>query len=105
MAQFVARAPHDGVGSLAISGEVDIAAVETLLAQARASLDSSATGLELDLGELTFIDSSGLGALVRLRNEAARSGKSVVLRNVPAATVRLLELTGLTDAFPSTAGD
>ena len=105
MAEFVAHAPQDGVASLAVSGEVDIAVVEALLAEGRACLESAPSGLEVDLGGVSFIDSSGLGTLVRLRNEATDLGKSIALTNVPPATLRLLEVTGLVDAFAARTGD
>jgi anti-anti-sigma factor len=105
MTQFVAHAPQDGVGSLAVSGEVDIAVVDALLAEARPCLHAATSGLELDLGGLTFVDSSGLAAFVRLRNEAVQAGKTVTLTNVPATTLRLLEVTGLAQAITVRTGD
>ncbi|MCW2780687.1 MAG: anti-sigma-factor antagonist [Marmoricola sp.] len=105
MAEFAARPPQHGVGSLAVSGEVDIAVVETLLAEARACLNADVSGLVIDLGGVTFIDSSGLGALVRLRNEAAQTEKNIALAHVPPAVARLFEVTGLTGIFPTRAGD
>jgi anti-sigma B factor antagonist len=105
MAEFVAHAPQNGVGSLAVSGEVDIAVVETLLADARACLNADVSELVIDLGGVTFIDSSGLGALVRLRNEATQAEKKIALAQVPPAVVRLFEVTGLTGIFPTRAGD
>ena len=55
--------------------------------------------IEIDLNAVSFIDSSGLGALVRVRNEAAAKGKTLSLVNPGHATLRLLELTGLQHAF------
>jgi anti-sigma B factor antagonist len=77
---------------------VDISAADELVNAARRCLDRAAS-VELDLGGLTFIDSSGLGALVRIRNEAAERAKSLVLTNVSATADRLLQVTGLDKAF------
>ncbi|MBO1420243.1 STAS domain-containing protein [Streptomyces sp. FH025] len=49
----------------------------------------------LDLSEVTFMDCTGLGALVRARNQADRSGARLVLRGAGRRVVRLLKLTGL----------
>ncbi|MFH9352183.1 STAS domain-containing protein [Kitasatospora sp. NPDC017646] len=49
----------------------------------------------LDLSEVTFMDCSGLGVLVRARNQADRSGRRLVLRGIGRPVTRLLELTGL----------
>jgi anti-anti-sigma factor len=103
MADVVAQ-PPEGVRSLAVSGEVDVAAVETLRTEARACLSSDATLLELDLSGVTFIDSTGLGTLVLLRNEAVLAGKQVTLTHAPPAVVRLLEITGLAELLADRTG-
>jgi len=105
MAEFVVGPAADGHRALAVSGEVDIATVGQFLAEADTCLDDGADVCEIDLGAVTFIDSSGLGALVRIRNTARDRGKSVVLTNVPASVNRLFEVTGLADAFGTQSGD
>jgi len=55
--------------------------------------------VEVDLGGVTFIDSTGLGALVRLRTEAATRGKTSALSNLSPATERILQLSGLLELF------
>jgi anti-sigma B factor antagonist len=98
MGQFSETVLENGVCVVAASGEVDLAVADELVDVASAGLQS-ASGLHLDLREVSFIDSTGLGALVTLRNEAARATKPFVLVNVPRAVARLLELTGLQSAF------
>jgi anti-anti-sigma factor len=99
MAQFVAGSAGDERRTLAASGEVDLATVDQFLIEANACLDEGAEVVEIDLGEVTFIDSSGLGALVRIRNAARDRDKELVLTNVPASVERLLAVTGLSEAF------
>ncbi|MGN6160841.1 MAG: STAS domain-containing protein, partial [Marmoricola sp.] len=52
-----------------------------------------------DLAGVTFIDSSGLGALVQIQKSARDKGVSLVLTRSSAPTRRLLELTGLQHVF------
>jgi anti-anti-sigma factor len=59
--------------------------------------------LVIDFGGVTFVDSTGLGALVRIRNEAERHGKRVDLVGVRREVRRVLELTGLSELFPDQA--
>ncbi len=92
-------APDSGVCSLELSGEVDIAAVEEVLTRAERYLQNRPAVLEIDLQGVTFIDSSGLGALVRIRNQAGEQGTKVVLVSVSGASRRLLELSGLDQVF------
>ena len=101
MVEFHERALSDGGSVLAVAGEFDLAVVDAFLERALALLDS-ASALELDLQRVSFIDSSGLGALVRVRKEAAERDKAVSLVNVSPATHRLLEITGLHQAFDIT---
>jgi anti-anti-sigma factor len=84
---------------LAVSGDLDIAGVEEFLAHAERLLATRAATVELDLSGMTFIDSSGLGALVRLQRSALASGQELRLVDVPPSVVRILELTGLADLF------
>ena len=53
----------------------------------------------LDLSNLTFIDSTGLSELVRVNETLTSSGRALVLRNVPARAMQLLELTRLDETF------
>jgi len=86
-------------GTLLLSGELDASsapqvdeAVDTLIA-------GGASELVIDLGDVSFIDSSGLRSLIRARKSMGNGG-AVRLRNPQVGTVRLLEITGLTDQFP-----
>jgi anti-anti-sigma factor len=87
-------------GYLEVSGEVDLAVADELHEAAMGVLDDAdVTTLRVDMTGVTFLDSSGLGALVRARRDAAERGVSVVLVN-PTSTVRkVLTITGLDDAF------
>lgn len=67
---------------------------------ALAELDSSeCTTLVLDLEKLTFLDSTGIGCWIELRNRAEGAGKVLELRSVPAAAKRTVTIAGLAPAF------
>ena len=53
----------------------------------------------IDMRELTFLDSSGLGRLVAARRRAMKSGHRLVLVRGPAAIQRVLQLTAVEEAF------
>lgn len=95
----------DGICTLMLSGEFDLAVVEDVIALGTASLNDATTQtLILDLAALTFADSSALGAMIRLRNIAARQDKRMMLAHVPPKIVRLLHLAGLDDVFATIVG-
>ncbi|MEM7498831.1 MAG: STAS domain-containing protein [Pseudomonadota bacterium] len=52
----------------------------------------------LDLGEITFIDSSGLGAIVGIARRLPK-GRSLSLDNVAPPVMRLLRLTRVDTVF------
>jgi anti-anti-sigma factor len=89
-------AVHDLGGTIAISGELDMAGVRRLdeALRERTMLDD----LVLDLADLTFVDSYGIRALldlaVRLRPHR------LILRRARPEVAKVIELTGLT-VFPT----
>ena len=65
----------------------------------REALTAGHTNIEVDLGETTFIDSCGLGALVALhKNACNRHGVLRLLRPTPSV-MQILDLTRLSRIF------
>jgi anti-sigma B factor antagonist len=89
---------------LCVSGEVDLHTVPDIERQGAVALsDPGVLTLALDLSNVTFIDSTGIGTLVRLRLSADEHHKHLVLTRPSAPVLRLLAITALTSAF--TIGD
>ena len=85
---------------LTLGGDIDVATSGDVLAAGLGVLGSRhCSTLCLDLAGVTFLDSTGIGALVSLRNAAGDYGRTLVLRDPSPATTRLLQLTGLSDVF------
>lgn len=55
--------------------------------------------LVIDLGRLTFCDSTGITVLIAARNHALASDASVVLAAVPDGVIRTFRMTGLEQVF------
>ena len=92
---------NPGGTRVAVSGEVDIETVgdlRTALAEAIATGDEA---IDVDLTGVSFIDSTGLSALMEAKKTAAgRATVSLVAASHPVS--RLLEITGLaTQLAPS----
>jgi anti-sigma B factor antagonist len=60
---------------------------------------SQSRDVVLDFSKMTFIDSSGLGALVRLLASARSAGGDIKLCNVPPHIRQVLRITNLTSLF------
>jgi anti-sigma B factor antagonist len=83
-----------------VSGEIDASTVHILVEAFRdLSLTESDRPLIVDVGEVDFIDSSGLRALINLANDAQTIGVGMVLQRPSPPVVRLLTVTGLDDLF------
>jgi anti-anti-sigma factor len=88
--------PRNGIHTLLLSGEADLAVVDELTARGLTALaDPGVTTLVIDLHDVTFIDCAVLGALVRLRNAAGVADKRFYLAHPSARVQRVLELAGL----------
>lgn len=99
MADFATTTGQDSATVLAVTGDLDISGVDDFLGHAGRLLDSGTRMIDVDLAGVTFLDSSGLGALVRLQRRMTEDGRQLRLANVPRSVARILELTGLTDLF------
>src|SRR5262245_20579782 len=85
---------------LAISGEIDLAVADELFQAANAALAGDACDeLVLDLSEVSFIDSTGLGTLVAIRNATLDRAVTLRLRDATPPVRRLLEITNLDSVF------
>ena len=87
---------------LTVRGELDAYSAPTLDEAFDQALADGATRLVLDLSEVGFIDSSGLRSMIRARKHVGDTPDALRIRNPQPATVRLLDITGLTDHFPLT---
>lgn len=93
--------PNGDSRTLVVTGDVDLERAPELIELGTAGLDEAQT-LVIDLGAVTFMDSTGLGALITLRNAAEVQGKRLVLDSVAPRVQRLLDLTNLNDFFTVT---
>ena len=93
----------DGTYLVKLSGELDLNSVGMLRDEFDRVGESHPSSLLVDLSELTFIDSSGLAAFVRLHRWAAAEGCSLKLVQGGPAVERVFELTGLAGELPFVA--
>jgi anti-anti-sigma factor len=96
-----ARDPEDGFLVLALEGEFDLAAAEALREHLDAAQAAADRGVVCDLSAVTFVDSSGLRELLRASTAFREEGKAFALAAPQPPVIRLLELTGVTEAMHS----
>ena len=92
---------RDGVVTVAVGGELDVASRELVRAHLFELMDTLPSPAEifLDLGELTFVDAAGLGVLVAVHQRAGLRGARLTLTDVPPRAAQLMRITGLDEHF------
>lgn len=90
----------DGSTLLVVSGDIDMSCVKELREIGLGVLARvGGTEFLLDLMDVPFIDSTGLGALIALRNAADEGGTHLALLDPSERVMAVLEITKLADVF------
>ena len=96
----VERRQLDGLVELHLKGEIDLSNVTELSREIEEARAVSKRIL-IDLAQLDFIDSSGLGALIEATETARLNGQVLTLRRGENPEVRrIFEITGLDRTLP-----
>jgi anti-sigma B factor antagonist len=89
---------------LGLSGEIIMDVVPELKAAIeRLAAETPKPGLVADLGQVTFMDSSGVGLLLGARRLCQSRGKAFSLRNPSPPIKKLLDMLRLTEYFTTVA--
>jgi anti-anti-sigma factor len=86
---------HIGADScrLILHGEIDMAVSDELHAILQQAVALSSSVTEVDLGDVTFLDCTGIGVLVAANNTARRHGRAVYVSHASRFVRRVLEIT------------
>lgn len=97
---------HQAIDVLCVSGRLDLVSSSTLKDMIRQRLTDRRTRIILDMQKVTFINSSGLGALISALRDIRLSGGRIVLCHMAPYIEEIFAITGLTrvfDCYPSVA--
>jgi anti-sigma B factor antagonist len=81
--------------TLYLSGELDVASPAALERTVDSALDRQGREFRLDVSALTFMDSTGAEALLRLHRRAGSFGRRLVVASPTRSASRVLEILGL----------
>jgi anti-sigma B factor antagonist len=81
---------------VALSGDVDLATA-TIAEDELQRAEQSEDLVVLDLGEVSFMDSTGLRMVISAHERLRKRGASLEIRRVPPQVARLFELVGVND--------
>jgi len=88
----------DGAATVTIRGDLDLGAASTLVGVID-EIVAATSSVTLDLAGVTFLDSSGLGAMLKLHSRCCSEGIPFSAINPPSQVCRVIELTRLTELF------
>ncbi len=95
----VSRSSTGDVPVVAVSGEVDVYSAPALKESLAEVLQAGDSTLIVDLTEVEFLDSTGLGALVEARAASTEAGGSLPLVCSQERILKLFTITGLDGVF------
>jgi anti-sigma B factor antagonist len=95
----VSREAADDVPVVAVSGEVDVYSAPELKESLTKLFDSGAKSVVVDLSDVAFLDSTGLGALVEARAATNDAGGALAIVCNHERILKLFTITGLDGVF------
>lgn len=101
VAMHTKREVEQGVTILKVSGQVTLGeSAKQFAAALQDVLDESQGGVVIDLADIDYVDSTGIGELVGYLQKFTRSGRKLVLLQPHQRIEALLKLTRLDTVFP-----
>ncbi len=85
---------------LTLQGEVDVYTAPALKEKLVNNIEQGCNNVLVDMEDVTFIDSSGLGVLVSALRRARERGGSVRIRCTRDNILKIFRITGLDKVFP-----
>ena len=89
----------DGVPHLRLVGEIDLSSAHLMVDCIDDAVDNGATTVVLDFAGVTFVNSTGLGAMVAATKRLRADGGDLVLRQFRGIPASALATTGLDRFF------
>ena len=91
---------YQGVYLLLLTGELDLYHCQTLENLFVKLCDAGGTRFVIDFTGIKYIDSSGVGSLLKLKNSGLQQGRKLVFTGITGETRNVLNLANLLDYFP-----
>lgn len=86
-----------------LSGEVDLSTAPSLRERLASLIDAGSTSIVVDLRQVSFMDSTGLGVLMGAHLRVREHDGELQLVAADGPVMRVLTLAKLTDVFPVTS--
>jgi anti-anti-sigma factor len=87
----------DGEPVVRLRGELDLSTAPELARVLDALLEGEVADVALDISGLSFIDSSGISALITAQQDLHKRGRRLSVRSPRPTAVKVFEIAGLMD--------
>lgn len=91
----ITASTKNDVATIAVSGEVDVSNADSLRNEIEKVASENPQRIEVDLAQVAYIDSTGIGVLVGAAHRAAEAGYAFAVVNPQANVKRVLGLLGV----------
>ena len=78
-----------------LKGKFDLHTAQYFKTEVNNHLEKNINGIVLDLEDIDFIDSSGIGAIISIYKKIEKKNRKIAIINVSPILRRILELSGL----------
>lgn len=95
MSLSVTSKKKDGRTRVCVEGEVDVSNASELRDALDGALSSGSQEVEIDLSQVPYIDSTGIGVLVGTAHRATDKGVGLVVSRPQSNVARVLKLLGV----------
>lgn len=95
----IEKKKKNDVSVVKVSGDIDISSSQEVRQYFESLLEENGNKVIINLGEVEYVDSSGLAAFVDILKKMRASGGTLKLSNVPGKVKGLFEITKLDKIF------
>jgi anti-sigma B factor antagonist len=94
-----------GSAVVTIAGEIDLASAPSLRERLSQCMDKGCRDITLEMSGVSFMDSSGIKALLAARGQLEEVDGRLTLSSPSRTVLRVLDVTGLSSVFAITGGE
>jgi anti-sigma B factor antagonist len=91
--------PDAGVRTVVVTGEIHVSSAPEFSRRLNEAIGGDDSPIALDLSDVTFIDSTGLGVLLNGLRRVTREGRRMALACANPTVLRLFQVTRLDSTF------
>lgn len=87
----------DNACVVSVAGEVDVSNADELRTALNEAMQAGATAIEVDVAQVSYIDSTGIGVLVGAAHRAADAGGTFAVAHPQRNVERVLAMLGVSE--------